>query len=109
MNYEKMNAEVKKLIDDTETKMFKLIEDYNESISKEDYENLEVSEVDTVDLSNLFIIFARKSPFCSSWCIKGRDTAVMAVSTPEKKAESSSKIKMILKIIYKLVTMLNFL
>ena len=54
MNYEKMNAEVKKLIDDTETKMFKLIEDYNESISKEDYENLEVSEVDTVDLSNLF-------------------------------------------------------
>ena len=54
MNHEKMNAEVKKLIDDTETKMFKLIEDYNESISKEDYENLEVSEVDTVDLSNLF-------------------------------------------------------
>ncbi len=54
MNYEKMNAEVKKLIDDTETKMFKLIEDYNESISKEDYENLEVSEVDTVDLSSKF-------------------------------------------------------
>ena len=54
MNHEKMNAEVKKLIDDTETKMFKLIEDYNESISKEDYENLEVSEVDTVDLSSKF-------------------------------------------------------
>ena len=58
MNYEKeydtMSESVKKLIDDTETKMFKLIEDYNESISKEDYENLEVSEVDTVDLSNLF-------------------------------------------------------
>ena len=54
MNYEKMNAEVKKLIDETETKMFKLIEDYNESISKEDYENLEVSEVDTVDLSSKF-------------------------------------------------------
>jgi len=49
-----MNAEVKKLIDDTETKMFKLIEDYNESISKEDYENAVVDEVDTVDLSNLF-------------------------------------------------------
>mgnify|MGYP001475699575 CR=1 FL=1 len=54
MNYEKMNAEVKKLIDDTETKMFKLIEDYNESISKEDYENAVVDEVDTVDLSSKF-------------------------------------------------------
>ena len=49
-----MNAEVKKLIDDTETKMFKLIEDYNESISKEDYENAVVDEVDTVDLSSKF-------------------------------------------------------
>tara|TARA_B100001142_G_scaffold266300_1_gene270703 strand:- start:324 stop:524 length:201 start_codon:yes stop_codon:yes gene_type:complete len=54
MNHEKMNAEVKKLIDDTETKMFKLIEDYNESISKEDYENAVVDEVDTVDLSSKF-------------------------------------------------------
>ena len=51
---EKMNAEVKKLIDETESKMNDLIDKYNESISKEDYENLEVSEVDTVDLSSKF-------------------------------------------------------
>ena len=51
---EKMNAEVKKLIDETESKMNDLIDKYNESISKEDYENLEVSEVDTVDLSSMF-------------------------------------------------------
>tara|TARA_B100001094_G_scaffold270571_1_gene275465 strand:+ start:13 stop:279 length:267 start_codon:yes stop_codon:yes gene_type:complete len=60
--YDKMNAEVKKLIDDTETKMFKLIEDYNEKVEESDeYENFSKDEdaneftlVNTVDLSNLF-------------------------------------------------------
>ncbi len=59
---EKMNAEVKKLIDETETKMFKLIEDYNEKVEESDeYENFSKDEdaneftlVNTVDLSNLF-------------------------------------------------------
>ena len=66
MNYEKeydtMSESVKKLLDDTETKMFKLINDYNEMIELSDeYENFsenenenEFSLVDTVDLSNLF-------------------------------------------------------
>ncbi len=40
MNYEKeydtMSESVKKLIDDTETKMFKLINDYNEMIELSD-------------------------------------------------------------------------
>ena len=60
--YDKMNAEVKKLIDDTETKMFKLINDYNEMIElSPEYENFSEDEdannfilVDTVDLSNKF-------------------------------------------------------
>ena len=59
---EKMNAEVKKLIDETEKKMFKLIEDYNEKVEESDeYENFSKDEdaneftlVNTVDLSNLF-------------------------------------------------------
>ena len=67
MNYEKeydtMSESVKKLIDDTETKMFKLINDYNEMIELSDeYENFSEDEdannfqlVDTVDLSNLFV------------------------------------------------------
>jgi hypothetical protein len=66
MNYEKeydtMSESVKKLIDDTETKMFKLINDYNEKIELSDeYENFSEDEdnnnfqlVDTVDLSSKF-------------------------------------------------------
>ena len=66
MNYEKeydtMSESVKKLLDDTETKMFKLINDYNEKIELSDeYENFsqnenenEFSLVDTVDLSSKF-------------------------------------------------------
>ena len=66
MNYEKeydqMCESVKKLIDDTETKMFKLINDYNEMIELSDeYENFSEDEdaneftlVDTVDLSSKF-------------------------------------------------------
>ena len=66
MNYEKeyeqMSKSVKKLIDDTETKMFKLINDYNEMIELSDeYENFSEDEdannfilVDTVDLSSKF-------------------------------------------------------
>ena len=66
MNYEKeyeqMSESVKKLIDDTETKMFKLINDYNEMIELSDeYENFSENEndneftlVDTVDLSSKF-------------------------------------------------------
>ena len=66
MNYEKeydiMSKSVKKLIDDTETKMFKLINDYNEKIELSDeYENFSEDEdtnnfqlVDTVDLSMKF-------------------------------------------------------
>ena len=57
-----MTESVKKLIDDTETKMFKLINDYNEMIELSDeYENFSEDEdannfilVDTVDLSSKF-------------------------------------------------------
>ena len=60
--YDKMSESVKKLIDDTETKMFKLINDYNEMIELSDeYENFSQDEdannfqlVDTVDLSSPF-------------------------------------------------------
>ena len=60
--YDKMSESVKKLINDTETKMFKLIEDYNEKIELSDeYENFSENEnenefqiVDTVDLSSKF-------------------------------------------------------
>ena len=66
MNYEKeydqMRESVKKLLDDTQTKMFKLIEDYNEMIEESpEYENFSEDEdannfilVDTVDLHNVF-------------------------------------------------------
>ena len=66
MNYEKeydiMSESVKKLIDNTESKMFKLIEDYNEKVELSDeYENFSENEnenefqlVDTVDLSSKF-------------------------------------------------------
>ena len=57
-----MSESVKKLIDDTETKMSKLINDYNEMIELSDeYENFSEDEdannfilVDTVDLSSKF-------------------------------------------------------
>ena len=57
-----MSESVKKLIENTETKMFKLIEDYNEKIELSDeYENFSENEnenefqlVDTVDLSSKF-------------------------------------------------------
>ena len=55
-----MSESVKKLLDDTETKMFKLINDYNEKIELSDeYENFsendnEFTLVDTVDLSMKF-------------------------------------------------------
>ena len=60
--YDKMSESVKKLINDTETKMFKLIEDYNSKIEESDeYENFSENEnenefqiVDTVDLSSKF-------------------------------------------------------
>jgi len=60
--YDKMSESVKKLIADTETKMFKLIENYNEKIELSDeYENFSENEndnefqlVDTVDLSSKF-------------------------------------------------------
>ena len=57
-----MSESVKKLIDDTETKMYKLIEDYNEKVEESDeYENFSQDEdanqftlVDTVDLDSPF-------------------------------------------------------
>ena len=60
--YDKMSESVKKLLDDTETKMSKLINDYNEKIELSDeYENFSEDEdnnnfqlVDTVDLSSKF-------------------------------------------------------
>ena len=60
--YDKMSESVKKLIDNTETKMSKLINDYNEMIELSDeYENFSQDEdannfilVDTVDLSSKF-------------------------------------------------------
>ena len=66
MNYEKeyeeMSKSVTKLLDDTQTKMFKLINDYNEMIElSPEYENFSEDEdannfilVDTVDLHNVF-------------------------------------------------------
>ena len=61
--YDTMSESVKKLIENTETKMSKLINDYNEMIELSDeYENFSADEdannfqlVDTVDLSNLFV------------------------------------------------------
>ena len=62
MTYKKLSEEVSKLLNDTETKMFKLINDYNEKIELSDeYENFSENEndneftlVDTVDLSMKF-------------------------------------------------------
>ena len=50
MNIEKLDDKVKSLLDKTETEMFKLINDYNESIE----DNEDLTEVDTVDLSSKF-------------------------------------------------------
>ena len=50
MNIEKLDDKVKSLLDKSETEMFKLIEDYNESIE----DNEDLIEVDTVDLSSKF-------------------------------------------------------
>ena len=60
--YDKMSESVKKLIDDTETKMFELIQNYNTKVEESDeYENFSQDEdanefmlVDTVDLSSKF-------------------------------------------------------
>ena len=54
--YDKMSESVKNLIDNTESKMFKLINDYNEKIEQDDnlLEDENVSTVDTVDLSMKF-------------------------------------------------------
>ena len=50
MYIEKLDDKVKSLLDKTETEMFKLINDYNESIE----DNEDLMEVDTVDLSSKF-------------------------------------------------------
>jgi len=54
--YDKMSESVKNLIENTESKMFKLINDYNEKIEEDDnlLEDENVSTVDTVDLSMKF-------------------------------------------------------
>mgnify|MGYP001175799099 FL=1 len=46
MNIEKLEKDVQKILDDAETKMFDLIEKYNESLGDE----VDLPEVDTVDL-----------------------------------------------------------
>ena len=61
-NVETLQEKVSKLLDDTQTKMFKLIEDYNKMIEESpEYENFSADEdannfilVDTVDLHNVF-------------------------------------------------------
>mgnify|MGYP001238199942 CR=1 FL=1 len=50
MNIEKLEKDVQKILDDAETKMFDLIEKYNESLGDE----VDLPEVDTVDLSSKF-------------------------------------------------------
>ena len=50
MNIEKLDDKVKSLLDKTETEMFKLIDNYNESLG----DNEDLIEVDTVDLSSKF-------------------------------------------------------
>ena len=50
MNIEKLDDKVKSLLDKTETEMFKLIEDYNESLG----DNEDLIEVDSVYLSIKF-------------------------------------------------------
>ena len=50
MNIEKLEKDVRKILDDAETKMFDLIEKYNESLGDE----VDLPEVDTVDLNAKF-------------------------------------------------------
>ena len=50
MNIEKLEKDVRKILDDAETKMSNLIEKYNESLGDE----VDLPEVDTVDLSSKF-------------------------------------------------------
>ena len=43
---------------------------------------------------------ARLSPFCSSWCIIGREAAVNAVSEPEKNADIVISKTMMARVTY---------
>jgi hypothetical protein len=54
MTFEELNNKVDSLLAETNKKMTDLIEEYNESISKEEYENCELNEIDTVDLDYKF-------------------------------------------------------
>lgn len=50
MTYEKLQEKISQLLDETETIMSDLIEQYNETIE----DNEDVQEIDTVDLSSKF-------------------------------------------------------
>ena len=52
--YAELNNKVDSLLAETNQKMHDLIEEYNESISKEEYENTDYNEIDTVDLDSKF-------------------------------------------------------
>ena len=52
--YAKLNNAIDTLLAETNQKMHDLIEEYNESISKEEYENTDYNEIDTVDLDSKF-------------------------------------------------------
>ena len=52
--YAELNNKVDSLLAETNKKMHDLIEEYNESISKEEYENTDYNEIDTVDLDSKF-------------------------------------------------------
>ena len=52
--YAELNNKVDSLLAETNKKMHDLIEEYNESISKEEYENTDFNEIDTVDLNAKF-------------------------------------------------------
>ena len=52
--YAELNNKVDSLLAETNQKMHDLIEEYNESISKEEYENTDFNEIDTVDLNAKF-------------------------------------------------------
>ena len=43
-------------------------------------------------------------PFCSSWCIRGREDPVRAVSVPEKNADKINNIKIAPIVINKVVS-----
>ena len=42
---------------------------------------------------------AAREPSFSSWCMRPRDTAVSAVSEPEKKAETTSRMAMAIRVV----------